>query len=107
MIDFDDPAGNDWLAVSQFSVTENKHSRRPDVVLFVNGLPRAVVHAAVAGGGRGHLRAAPLPRPGARLHRLRRRRERASRQEDGGLPPVPCSAGGRGRDAPRGEDRSR
>ena len=43
MIDFDDPQNNDWLAVNQFSVTENKHSRRPDIVLFVNGLPLAVL----------------------------------------------------------------
>jgi type I restriction enzyme R subunit len=43
VLDFDDPAGNDWLAVNQFSVTENKHSRRPDIVLFVNGLPLAVL----------------------------------------------------------------
>jgi len=43
VIDFDDPAGNDWLAVNQFSVVEQKHSRRPDVVLFVNGLPLAVL----------------------------------------------------------------
>ena len=43
VIDFDDPASNDWLAVNQFSVTENKHSRRPDVVLFVNGLPLTVL----------------------------------------------------------------
>ena len=43
VIDFDDPAGNDWLAVNQFSVVENKHSRRPDVVLCVNGLPLAVL----------------------------------------------------------------
>src|SRR5881296_242547 len=43
VIDFNDPAGNDWMAVNQFSVVENKHSRRPDVVLFVNGLPLAVV----------------------------------------------------------------
>ena len=43
VIDFGDPAGNGWLAVNQFSVVENKHSRRPDVVLFVNGLPLAVV----------------------------------------------------------------
>jgi type I restriction enzyme R subunit len=42
-IDFDGPTGNDWLAVNQFSVVENKHSRRPDVVLCVNGLPLAVV----------------------------------------------------------------
>lgn len=43
VIDFDDPAGNDWLAVNQFSVVEHKHSRRPDVVLCVNGLPLAVL----------------------------------------------------------------
>ena len=43
VIDFDKPEANDWLAVNQFSVTENKHSRRPDVVLFVNGLPLAVL----------------------------------------------------------------
>lgn len=38
VIDFDDPEANDWLAVNQFSVRENSHTRRPDVVLFVNGL---------------------------------------------------------------------
>jgi type I restriction enzyme R subunit len=43
VIDFDRQENNDWLAVNQFSVTENKHTRRPDVVLFVNGLPLAVV----------------------------------------------------------------
>lgn len=43
VIDFDDPAGNNWLAVNQFSIIEHKHFRRPDVVLFVNGLPLAVV----------------------------------------------------------------
>jgi type I restriction enzyme, R subunit len=43
VIDFDDPAGNDWLAVNQFSVVESKRTRRPDVVLFVNGLPLAVI----------------------------------------------------------------
>ena len=43
VIDFDDPAGNDWLAVNQFTVVENENSRRPDVVLFVNGLPLGVI----------------------------------------------------------------
>ncbi|MGH8543352.1 MAG: type I restriction endonuclease, partial [Gammaproteobacteria bacterium] len=42
-IDFDDPTDNDWLAVSQFTVAENKRSRRPDVTLFLNGLPLAVI----------------------------------------------------------------
>ena len=43
VIDFDDPDNNDWLAVNQFTVVENKHERRPDIVLFVNGLPLAVI----------------------------------------------------------------
>ena len=42
-IDFDDPNNNDWLAVNQFTVVENKHERRPDIVLFVNGLPLGVI----------------------------------------------------------------
>ncbi|MFN7955314.1 MAG: type I restriction endonuclease [bacterium] len=43
VIDFDDPDNNDWLAVNQFTVAEGQHTRRPDVVLFVNGLPLAVI----------------------------------------------------------------
>lgn len=43
VVDFDDPTMNDWLAVNQFTVTENKHVRRPDIVLFVNGMPLAVI----------------------------------------------------------------
>jgi type I restriction enzyme, R subunit len=42
-IDFDHPENNDWLAVNQFAVLENKHSRRPDIVLFINGLPLGVL----------------------------------------------------------------
>jgi len=43
VIDFESTANNDWLAVNQFSVTENRNTRRPDVVLFVNGLPLGVI----------------------------------------------------------------
>ncbi|WP_441261147.1 type I restriction endonuclease subunit R [Bradyrhizobium sp. 521_C7_N1_3] len=43
LIDFTDVAANDWLAVNQFSVQGPKLTRRPDVVLFVNGLPLVVV----------------------------------------------------------------
>lgn len=39
LIDFDHPSNNDWLAVNQFTVIENGKNRRPDVVVFVNGLP--------------------------------------------------------------------
>src|SRR2546423_15316222 len=43
VIDFDDPDNNDWLAVNQFTVAEGQHTRRPDVVVFLNGLPLAVI----------------------------------------------------------------
>ena len=43
VMDFDDPDGNDWLAANQVTVVENKHERRPDVVLFVNGLPLGLI----------------------------------------------------------------
>jgi type I restriction enzyme R subunit len=43
VIDFENPHNNDLLAVNQFAVLENRHSRRPDVVLFINGLPLALI----------------------------------------------------------------
>ena len=43
VLDYDDPANNQFLAINQFTVVENKRERRPDIVLFVNGLPLAVI----------------------------------------------------------------
>ncbi|MBK7046471.1 MAG: type I restriction endonuclease subunit R [bacterium] len=43
LLDFDNSENNDWLAVNQFTVAEGQHVRRPDVVLFVNGLPLVVI----------------------------------------------------------------
>ena len=43
LIDYDDPESNDWLAVNQFTVIEHRANRRPDVVVFVNGLPLGVI----------------------------------------------------------------
>ncbi|WP_416799483.1 type I restriction endonuclease subunit R [Ciceribacter azotifigens] len=43
LIDFDNPDNNDWLVINQFTVIENGYNRRPDVVVFVNGLPLAVL----------------------------------------------------------------
>ena len=43
VIDFDNPSNNDWLAVNQFAVSENRNNRRADVVLFVNGLPLGAI----------------------------------------------------------------
>ena len=43
VLDYDEPENNDWLAVNQFTVAEDRHTRRPDIVLFVNGLPLVVI----------------------------------------------------------------
>jgi type I restriction enzyme, R subunit len=43
LIDFDTPENNDWLSVNQFTIEEGQNSRRPDIVLFVNGLPLGVI----------------------------------------------------------------
>ena len=43
LLDFTKPENNDWLAVNQFTVVEDRHNRRPDVVVFVNGLPLVVI----------------------------------------------------------------
>lgn len=49
LIDFDHPEQNDWLAVSQFVVINGQNNRRPDVVVFVNGLPLAVIELKAPG----------------------------------------------------------
>ncbi|MBM4287375.1 MAG: type I restriction endonuclease subunit R [Deltaproteobacteria bacterium] len=43
VLDYDDPENNDFLAVNQLTVVADRHERRPDVVVFVNGLPLAVI----------------------------------------------------------------
>ncbi|MDE0070092.1 MAG: type I restriction endonuclease subunit R [Caldilineaceae bacterium] len=43
LVDFDTVELNDWLVISQLTVIENGNHRRPDVVLYLNGLPLAVI----------------------------------------------------------------
>ena len=43
LLEFATPQANDWLVVNQFTVIEGQHNRRPDIVVFVNGLPLALV----------------------------------------------------------------
>ena len=43
VIGFESRDNNDWLAVNQLTVTEDRNTRRPDVVLFVNGLPLGII----------------------------------------------------------------
>ncbi|SED49008.1 type I restriction enzyme, R subunit [Burkholderia sp. WP9] len=39
LIDFADVSANEWLAINQFAIKGPKHARRPDIILFINGLP--------------------------------------------------------------------
>ncbi|EIU3493655.1 type I restriction endonuclease subunit R [Pseudomonas aeruginosa] len=39
LIDWADVRANEWLAINQFSIQGPKHTRRPDIILFINGLP--------------------------------------------------------------------
>ena len=55
LIDFDNHDRNDWLAVSQFVVINGQNNRRPDVVVFVNGLPLAVIELKAPGSAGAHL----------------------------------------------------
>lgn len=43
VIDYENPENNDWVAVNQFTIVQEQHTRRPDVILFINGLPLVVI----------------------------------------------------------------
>ena len=55
LIDLEHPEQNDWLAVSQFVVINGQNNRRPDVVVFVNGLPLGVIELKTPGSAGAHL----------------------------------------------------
>ncbi len=55
LIDFEQPEQNDWLAVNQFVVINGQSNRRPDVVVFVNGLPLGVIELKAPGSVGAHL----------------------------------------------------
>jgi type I restriction enzyme R subunit len=43
LIDFENPQNNEFLVVNQYTIIENNQNKRPDVLLFVNGLPLVVI----------------------------------------------------------------
>lgn len=43
LVDFDNPQNNDFTVVNQYTIVENSHNKRPDILLFVNGLPLVVI----------------------------------------------------------------
>lgn len=48
LFDFNEPTNNDYLVVNQFTVVESRVEKRPDVVVFVNGLPLVVFELKTA-----------------------------------------------------------
>ncbi len=43
IIDFSNPENNEFLAINQFTVIEGNQNKRPDIILFINGLPLVVI----------------------------------------------------------------
>ena len=43
LFDFKNPENNEFLAINQFTIIENNNERRPDVILFINGIPLVVI----------------------------------------------------------------
>ncbi|NLI41577.1 MAG: type I restriction endonuclease subunit R, partial [Caldisericales bacterium] len=58
LIDFDRPENNEFLAVNQFTVVENNVNKRPDIVLFINGLPLVVIELKNAADEKADVQAA-------------------------------------------------
>jgi type I restriction enzyme R subunit len=43
IVDFNEPEENEFLAINQFTVIEGNQNKRPDIILFINGLPLVVI----------------------------------------------------------------
>ncbi|MEQ9373344.1 MAG: HsdR family type I site-specific deoxyribonuclease [Coleofasciculus chthonoplastes F3-SA18-01] len=58
LIDWNTPENNEFLAVNQFTIIEDNHQRRPDIILFINGLPLVVIELKNAADTKANLYAA-------------------------------------------------
>ena len=58
LIDWETPENNEFLAVNQFTISENNHQRRPDIILFINGLPLVVIELKNAADSKATVRSA-------------------------------------------------
>jgi len=58
LIDWETPENNEFLAVNQFTVIEDNHDRRPDIILFINGLPLVVIELKNAADAKANLQTA-------------------------------------------------
>jgi type I restriction enzyme R subunit len=43
LVDFNNPENNEFLAINQFTIIEHNQNKRPDIILFINGLPLVVI----------------------------------------------------------------
>jgi type I restriction enzyme R subunit len=43
IVDFENPENNEFVAINQFTIVEGNQNKRPDIILFVNGLPLVVI----------------------------------------------------------------
>lgn len=58
LIDFNNPHNNEFLVVNQFTIIENGHNKRPDVLLFVNGIPLVLMELKNAADENASIRSA-------------------------------------------------
>lgn len=58
LMDFNNPLNNDFLAVNQFTIVEKHHKKRPDVIIFINGLPIVVIEIKNATDEKADIKAA-------------------------------------------------
>lgn len=58
LFDFDNSDNNDFVAINQLTIVQDKVNRRPDVILYVNGLPLVVIELKNAADGKANLTAA-------------------------------------------------
>ncbi|MEM7028195.1 MAG: type I restriction endonuclease subunit R [Chloroflexota bacterium] len=58
LIDFDTPTNNEFLIINQFTIIENNINKRPDLILFINGLPLVVIELKNAASEQADLRSA-------------------------------------------------
>lgn len=43
LVDYENPSNNEFLVINQYTVIEGNTNKRPDVILFVNGMPLVVI----------------------------------------------------------------
>ena len=58
LIDFENPANNQFTVVNQYTIIENNQNKRPDVLLFVNGLPLVVIELKNAASENANIKSA-------------------------------------------------